>query len=253
MDSIARFLTNLLAESSGIHLVGAAGVAYLGGILSSLTPCIYPMIPITVSVAGGGTGLNRSWKKTLLGGASYVLGMTLVYSFLGVAAGLTGKVFGSMTNTPGWYLGLSLLMTVAALVMMNVLPFDPQMTWERLKRTLVGGARRPHRPAGTEMSWLGAFALGASSGFIAAPCTTPVLTAILAYVAKTQSAATGLFLMTAFSLGLGTILMVIATSAGALKILPRSGGWMERVKIASGLVLLGFALYLMYRAGALGG
>jgi len=236
-----------------LSLVFAFGIAYAGGILSSLTPCIYPMIPITVSVVGGGMGAQRSWKKTFVGGGSYVLGMTLVYSFLGVAAGLTGKIFGSFTNTSGWYLGLSLVLTLAALVMMNVLPFDPQVWWDSIKRKLSGGKARPHSMPKAEMGWLGAFALGASSGFIAAPCTTPVLTVILAYIAKTQSAAVGLLLMTAFSLGLGTILLLIAAFAGALKILPRSGRWMEVVKIASGLLLLGFAQYLIYRAGALGG
>jgi thiol:disulfide interchange protein DsbD len=76
--------------------------AYFGGVLSSLTPCIYPMIPITVSVVGGAGPLKRSWGEVLLRGFAYVLGMTVVYSFLGVLAGLTGKVFGlSRIPDPG--------------------------------------------------------------------------------------------------------------------------------------------------------
>ena len=95
--------------------------------------------------------------------------------------------------------------------------------------------------------------LGASSGFIAAPCTTPVLTSILAFIAKTQSVGLGLALMVAFSLGLGTLLMIIAGFTGALQLMPRSGHWMKRIKTLSGIILLGFAEYLIYRGGAMGG
>ena len=100
---------------------------------------------------------------------------------------------------------------------------------------------------------MGAFTLGASSGFIAAPCTTPVLTSILAYIAKTQSISLGLGLMFFFSLGLGTLLLIIAGFAGAITVLPRSGQWMKTIKTLSGLMLLVFAQYLIYRAGTLGG
>jgi thiol:disulfide interchange protein DsbD len=214
------------------------------------------MIPITVSVVGGIGPARRSWSEILVRGAAYVGGMTVIYSFLGVFAGLSGRLFGSITNTSGWYLGLSIVMTIAGLVMMDVIPFDPAVWWETLQRKL--GRRKhvthaAHAAHEREMTLAGAFMLGASSGFIAAPCTTPVLTAILAYIAKTQSVILGLGLMFAFSLGLGTLLLLIAAFAGALQILPRSGGWMKKVKLASGLLLLAFAQYLMYRAGAMGG
>ena len=100
---------------------------------------------------------------------------------------------------------------------------------------------------------MGAFFLGASSGFIAAPCTTPVLTGILAYIAKTQSIGVGFLLMTSFSLGLGTLLIGISAFTGALQILPKSGEWMKTIKVGSGLILLAFAEYLIYRAGIAGG
>jgi len=100
-----------------------------------------------------------------------------------------------------------------------------------------------------EATILGAFILGASSGFIAAPCTTPVLTAILGYIAQTQSVFLGLGLMLFFALGLGTILILIATFAGTLQKLPRAGNWMNKVKVGSGILILLFAEYLFFKAG----
>ncbi len=262
MDSISNFLNSLLgAAAQGGDGMGFAqvlmslGVAYLGGVLSSLTPCVYPMIPITVSVVGGMGNERRSWSEVLARGTAYVAGMTVIYSFLGVLAGLTGKVFGTLTNTSGWYLGLGIVMTFAALIMLDVIHFDPLAMWDSLKRkTGIGGAKpKTHHALPKEMTLAGAFALGASSGFIAAPCTTPVLTAILTYIAETKSVGLGMSLMVAFSIGLGTLLLLVAIFAGALQVLPRSGKWMNSVKLGSGILLLAFAGYLIYRAGALGG
>jgi thiol:disulfide interchange protein DsbD len=144
-------------------------------------------------------------------------------------------------------------MTLAALVMMEVLPFDPIHWWSSIKRAVGIKGSTAARPQTQEMTLFGAFGLGASSGFIAAPCTTPVLTAILAFIAETKSVGLGMGLMIAFSIGLGTLLLVIAVFAGAVQILPRSGKWMNAVKVLSGLLLLGFAGTLIYKAGALGG
>jgi thiol:disulfide interchange protein DsbD len=129
------------------------------------------------------------------------------------------------------------------------------MMWNRIKR-LFHSKKRSHSFSSTvqkEITFFGAFALGASSGMIAAPCTTPVLTSILAYIANTQSVGLGFLLMLFFSLGLGTLLLVIAAFAGAIQLLPKSGMWMKTVKTASGLILLAFAEYLIYRAGNFGG
>ena len=257
MHSITQFLSEILTTSSD-HLTlwqtfVAILVAYLGGILSSLTPCVYPMIPITVSVVGGMGNNKKSWKDFAFRGMAYVGGMTLVYSFLGVIAGVSGKVFGSFTNTGTWYLLLGTLMTLAALVMLDVVPFDPAVWWDTFRRKFFKKTKSHTLETQKEMTLLGSFALGASSGFIAAPCTTPVLTAILGFIAQTQSVGLGFSLMFAFSLGLGTILLLVAAFTGALQILPRSGQWMKTVKVLSGLILLAFAEYLIYRAGSFGG
>lgn len=248
MDYVAEYLKNLLMSGSTGGLILALFGAYIGGILSSLTPCIYPMIPITIGVIGNGTK-NQKSSDVFVRGIAYVLGMSLIYSFLGVLAGVTGKVFGSMTNTSSWYLGLGLVMTIAALMMLDILPFDPQAWLDRFKRKLGLKSKTSHAEMERETSLLGAFILGASSGFIAAPCTTPVLTAILAFIAQTQSVFFGLGLMLFFSLGLGTILILIAAFAGNLQKLPRAGVWMNKIKVFSGILILIFAEYLIYKAG----
>jgi thiol:disulfide interchange protein DsbD len=251
MNSINEFLSHAL---SGGSLWVALPLAYLGGVLTSLTPCVYPMIPITVSVVGGAQSESgeRSFKKVAFRAFLYIFGMAITYAFLGVVAGLTGKVFGTFTNTPGWYFALAIILNIAALAMMDVLPFDPQLWWNHLKPKLGFPPSRAPVHHG-ELAPFSVFALGASSGLIAAPCTTPVLTSILAFIARSQSVIFGLSLMLAFALGLGTLLLVIAIFAGSLELLPRSGMWMKRIKVGSGILLLGFAEYLMFRAGALGG
>jgi len=264
MDQLVQFLDSLLnlSGSDGVTITQALGailIAYAGGILSSFTPCVYPMIPITVSVIGGMKihehGQKRRWREVLIRGISYVGGMCIVYSFLGMIAGLTGKVFGTLTNSPGWYLGLGLVMTFAALMMMEIIHFDPLSMWERFKHKNPNWfqSKSQHLQHQKEVDALGAFVLGASSGLIAAPCTTPVLTTILAFIAKTQSVFLGFALMASFSIGLGTLLLIVALFAGSLQALPRSGKWLKSIKFWSGIILLLFAEYLIYRAGKLGG
>ena len=258
-------LLNIQGDSlTGMQAISAVAIAYLGGILSSLTPCVYPLIPVTVSVIGGmqKSHLDAASPRKPLGaaltrGMLYIAGLGMVFSILGVIAGLSGKVFGTLTNTSGWYMTLGIVMTLGSLIMLEVIPFDPAAWIDRTKRKLLHLSGRPHKPRPPsehkELTWLGAFTLGATSGFIASPCTTPVLTSILAFIAKTQSVVLGLALMSAFSLGLGTLLLLIGFFTGALQILPRSGNWMRLVKLSSGLLLLLFSEYLIYRAGTLGG
>lgn len=249
MDTLAHWLESLLSGQSPFQIFIAVGVAYLGGVASSFTPCIYPMIPITVSMVGGVSVQKNRWRAVVIRTLVYIGGMALVYSFLGVIAGASGKIFGAATNTSGWYIALGVIITGAALWMMDVIEFDPQVWVSRLIAFVRRSPKPPQHPTLAETTLGAAFVLGVSSGFIAAPCTTPVLAAILAYVAKTQSVELGFFLMVAFSLGLGTLLMVIALFTNAIESLPRSGAWMKKVKHLSGIILLVFAQYLIYRAG----
>lgn len=254
MENIFEALKASLASGTGASYLGAPVLCYFGGILSSFTPCIYPMIPITVGFVGGAS--EQSVRNGLALSSLYVLGMSLVYTVLGIFASLTGRIFGAMTNSTGWYLALGFIMVVSALWMMDVIEFDPNVWISRFMSRKTRGARHaphhsplhspPHSPRSTRM---GALILGASSGFIAAPCTTPVLTTILSYIATQQSVVLGALLMFTFALGLGTILVVIGTFTGAVKILPKSGKWMQTVKLVSGVLILALGQYYVFKAG----
>ncbi len=249
MDSIFSELKSALQSHTLLSSLAALVFAYLGGILSSFTPCIYPMIPITMGFIGGAS--ERSVKTGWILSSFYVLGMASIYTVLGIIASASGKIFGTMTNTPAWYLSLGGIMVVSSLWMMDVIKFDPNVWIEnflRARRHKKGHALTTDH---NEASIVGAFILGASSGIIAAPCTTPVLTTILSYIATTKSVAFGGALMFSFALGLGTILVVVGTFTGAMKILPKSGKWLSWVKLSSGLLILGLAEYFVFKAGTL--
>ncbi len=239
-----------------LQLITAFFIAYLGGLAASLTPCVYPMIPITLGTIGGlGSRTEHKRSSLYVRASSYVLGMVAVYALLGVFAALSGRLFGSLTQNPTSYLVVGTILSICALGMVGVIPFDPQSWIQRLTRRLTPGTSRlgPNASAAAEeLTWVGAFLLGMTSGAIASPCTTPILTAILAFIAKTQSVGTGLILMTGFGLGLGTLLFAVAIFAGSLQRLPKAGSWMNLVKTGSALVLLAFGHYLFYLAGRIG-
>lgn len=255
MNGLVESLQNslLVTGSPSVgQLLAAFGISYLGGVFTSFTPCVYPMIPITVGVVGGMARKKGNLLELSLRIGSYVAGLVLVYAVLGVLAGLTGRIFGTFTQTSAWYISIGVMITFASLIMLEVIPFDPSVWWAQIKTRFFKSAPTS-APASSDLSYLGAFSLGASSGLIAAPCTTPVLTTVLAFIAQTQSVGLGLFLMIAFALGISTLLVLIAYFAGTLQILPRSGNWLKWIKLSSGLILLAFAMYLIYRAGTLGG
>src|SRR5512139_5555 len=191
--STDRGLGALLAEGSLL----AFGVAFAGGIATSLTPCVYPLIPITVSIFGARKAGSRREAMTLSG--LYVLGIAAMYSALGVGAALTGRAFGSVMQNP-WVIGLvALVLAAMAASMFGAFELRLPSSWQARLNT-VGGAGRA-----------GAFAMGLVSGIVAAPCTGPVLTAALAFVAAKGSVAFGLGIMFAYALGLGLLFFVIGT------------------------------------------
>jgi thiol:disulfide interchange protein len=249
METLFSFLRHTLESNSLLSMFLALGIAYLGGILSSFTPCIYPMIPITIGLIGGTS--QKNIKTGWLLSSAYVLGMSVIYTILGVLASVSGKIFGTYTNSSGWYLFLGVILAFSSLWMFEVFHFDPNAFLSRFMKkkhapgTLSGIAER------NEANLFGAFTLGVSSGFIASPCTTPVLTTILSFIASQNSIIFGALLMFFFALGLGTILVLIGTFTGAVKVLPKSGAWLKTLKIVSGLLILGISLYYVYKAGTL--
>jgi thiol:disulfide interchange protein DsbD len=210
-----------LAEGSLV----AFGVAFAGGVLTSLTPCVYPLIPITVSIFGAKKSGSRAQAMALSG--LYVLGIAVTYSALGASAALTGKVFGTVMQNP-WVLGLvALVFIVMAASMFGAFELQlPASLQARLSS--VGGA-----------GYAGALGMGLVAGLIAAPCTGPVLAAALAFVATKGSVAYGVAIMFAYALGIGLLFFLI----GAFSVsLPKSGPWMDTVKSVFGVALVAMAL-----------
>jgi thiol:disulfide interchange protein DsbD len=206
-------------------------VAFASGFLVSLTPCVYPMVAITVSVFGARQVSSRLQGAALSG--AFVLGIIAMFVPLGVAAGLTGSLAGAVLQSP-WVIALiSALFFVMAAAMFGAFELDiPSSLKNRLAQ--VGGS-----------GYAGAFLLGLACGPIAAPCTGPFLTGLLAWIAKTQSAGLGAAAMAAFAAGLGVPFFVVGAFAVQL---PKSGRWMMHVKSTLGLILIVVALYFINNA-----
>ena len=218
----------------GQSLLFAYVVAYLAGVLVSFTPCVYPVIPITAAVIGGQRDISgaRGFVLSLF----FVLGLALTYTALGVFAAMTGMLFGTIQTSPltlGLLGGLFILMGLA---MLDVF----QLSLERFApRGLTGGNRK---------GIFGSFMIGVTSGFILGPCTAPVMAVILGVVATRQSVFFGGSLLFVFSLGVGSLPILVGTFAGILASLPKSGAWMTGVKKLSGIVMLAAGAYFLYSA-----
>ena len=171
---------------------------------------------------------------------TYVLGLALVYSLLGLFAGLSGTIFGSISANPWALFAMANVLIVAALAMLDVFPV-------RMPAALTARAAT----AGTAGRYSGALVMGAVSGLVAAPCSAPVMAAVLTWVTRTHSALLGFFYLFAFSLGMCALLVVVGLSSGSLARLPRAGGWMLWVKRVFAIVMVGVAEWYLIEAGKL--
>lgn len=220
----------------------AVFVLFAAGVLTSLTPCIYPMIPITAAIVGGqSVGETRPPRsRTVLLTLCYVLGLAIVYATLGVIAGMTGTIFGTISTNPWLYFAMANVLVIAALSMLDVLPV-------RLPSSLVQRAST----AGTAGRASGAFVMGAVSGLVAAPCGAPVMAAVLTWVTTTQRPALGFVYLLSFSIGMCALLVVVGLFSGTLSRLPRAGSWMVWIKRGFALVMIGVAEYYLIKMGQL--
>jgi len=239
MYCVAMLAPDITAMLSSRPIV-ALPLVFIGGVLTSLTPCIYPMIPITVSLVGGQSGVTASRWRPLSLTLSYVLGLALVYAALGLFAGLSGTLFGTVSTNPWLYFGMANLLIIAALAMVDVIPV-------RLPQGLAQRAAN----AGSGGQLVGTFAMGAASGLVAAPCSAPVMAAVLTWVSTTHSAVLGFVYLFVFSLGMSTLLVAVGVSAGTLSRLPRAGSWMMWVKKIFAIIMLGAAEYYLIKMGQL--
>ncbi|RKY50777.1 MAG: thiol:disulfide interchange protein [Candidatus Neomarinimicrobiota bacterium] len=204
-------------------------LVFLGGLALNLTPCVYPLIPVTISYFGS----QKAKGNVLILALLYVLGMAVTYSVLGTAAALSGSLFGSLMTSPVVLILLALLMLVLSLSMFGFYEFRLPYALTRL-----GG--------GSRSGYAGSLMMGLTMGIVAAPCIGPFVISLLTYVAASGSALTGFLLFFTMSLGLGIPYIFLAMFSAKLDALPRSGEWLNGVRIFFGLVLIGMAIWFIH-------
>jgi thioredoxin:protein disulfide reductase len=206
---------------------------FAGGLALNLTPCVYPMIPITVSFFGGRTAQGRPGQiKLVLHGLCYLMGLALTNSTLGIVAALTGGLMGALLQNP----------FVLALVAGVLLVFATSLfgLWElRLPGALTQMAGKSYT------GYFGSLFMGLTLGVVAAPCIGPFVLGLLTWVAGMGNPWLGFLIFFVLSLGLGLPLFVLALFSGQLQRLPKAGGWMLWVRKLMGWVLVGMATYFV--------
>jgi thiol:disulfide interchange protein DsbD len=223
--------TDLISGSAGSSFGFFLFLVFLGGIASSLTPCVYPMIPITIAVIGasGDQGRMRAFLMSLV----YVGGICATYTVLGFVVGSSGGMFGSLLQNMWVIIGVSMVFVVLSLAMFGVYEFAlPESMTTKASQAGGGG-------------FVGAFIVGTVAGVVAAPCTGPVVAFLLVEIANRFTPAQGVIVMLAYSLGLGMLFLAVGTFSGVLAAMPRSGAWMVEVKHVFGVIMLAAAAYYM--------
>jgi thiol:disulfide interchange protein DsbD len=205
-------------------------LVFAGGLALNLTPCVYPMIPITISYFGG----QAQGKKGSLIAHSvlYVVGMAVTYSILGVVAAMTGGLFGAAQQYPPVLIGIALVMVLLALSMFDVYEFRVPQFLNRL----AGNSRS---------GFLGTFVMGLTVGIVAAPCIGPFVLGLLTYVGNSANAVLGFALFFVLALGMGVPFLVLGVFSGSIRSLPRSGAWMIWVRKVFGFILIAMAVYFL--------
>jgi thiol:disulfide interchange protein DsbD len=215
-------------EGSGL-LIGLLFV-FLGGLALNLTPCVYPLIPITIGYFGGQS--EGSTGKLFTMGLLFLIGMAVTYSVIGVVTALTGAVFGSLLQNPFVIMGIALIFVALSLSMFGVYEFKMPDSWVQ-------------KAGGAKQGYFGAFFMGLTMGIVAAPCIGPFVIGLVTYVAAKGDPYFGFLLFFVLAIGLGLPYLLLAVFSGKIKKLPRAGDWMEGVKHIFGFILVGMALYFL--------
>src|SRR5512143_2819673 len=219
---IALLAFSGLSDSLQQHPLAAVGLLFAAGLVTSLSPCIWPMIPITIGLLGGTARSDAPRSR--------VVGLTLTY-ILGLA------LFYSVSSTPWVRFAVGNLLIVFALAMLDVIPLRAPQRLTAWAGNLGAG------------SYPAVFLLGATSGIVAAPCGAPAFGAVLTWVATTRSGVLGFFYLFVFSLGMTAVLAVVGVFSGTLAALPKPGPWMVWIKRAAAVVLLLVAEYYFIQLG----
>jgi len=216
----------------------AIATLFGAGVLTSLTPCIYPMIPITAGlIASTARAQGEEPSRLRVAGLTltYVSGLALLYALLGLIAGLSGQVFGTVSSSPWALFAIACLLVVFGLAMLDVIPVNAPRRLAAWAGSLGGG------------TYPAVFLLGATSGLVAAPCGAPAFAAVLTWVSTTGSAVLGFIYLFVFSLGMTALLVVVGLFSGAVAALPRSGPWMVWIKKAGGAIMFAMAAYYFFQ------
>jgi len=233
MESLLNGLSGYISSSNSAAYLAA----YIGGLLVSFTPCIYPVLPVVVAYIGaqGAQSRTRAFFLSL----AYVLGLSLTYAALGGISALTGQLFGNIQSSFWTSFLVANVCIVMGLAMLDVLTISIR---------LPGFLARSEKGIWSR-GLLGSLLIGATSGLLAGPCSAPVFSVLLAYVATRQNFLFGMSLLFVFALGMGTLLVVVGSFTGLLTSLPKSGVWMVRIKQGCGWLLLATGEYFLLQAG----
>jgi thiol:disulfide interchange protein DsbD len=215
-------------EGKGLPLTFV--LVFLGGLALNLTPCIYPLIPITISYFGG----QSQGKKggIIAHSLLYVVGMAVTYSILGVIAAFTGSLFGAALQYPPVLIAIALVMVILALSMFNVY----ELRMPAFLNRIAGGSQK---------GFFGTFFMGLTVGIVAAPCIGPFVLGLLTYVGNKGNVFLGFTLFFVLALGLGLPFLFLGIFSGSISRLPRSGAWMVWVRTIFGFILIAMAFYFL--------
>ncbi len=219
-----------------LEQLGKLAYLFAMGVVSSLTPCVYPLIPITVSLFGVTPDSSRG--RAFLLSSTYVAGMATTYTALGMLSAKTGMLFGSLLGHPLVIVVVALLLSILALHSLEViqLPFAKLQS----KAGKLGGS-----------GFFGVYVLGLVSGAVAAPCVGPVLVVLLLEAAQTPSVVMASLQLFTYALGMGMLFILVGTFSGVLGKLPKSGAWLGSIKFLISVALFGMvARYLSVVAPA---
>ncbi len=230
-----------LINNPELYLQGSIVVAYIAvyaaGIVTGFTPCCYPVIPITIAYIGAHQKGSRLRGFSL--SLAYVLGISITYTALGGFAALTGRLFGQMQSNPWLYFVVANICIFMGLSMLDVFMLSI--------RTPAFLTKFQPSKKGLPQSFL----IGIISGLILGPCTAPVLAVLLTLVATKQNILLGMSLLFVFAMGMGTLLIILATFAKLLASIPKSGMWMTRINKIFGWMMIGAGEYFLLKAGTL--
>ncbi len=206
-------------------------LVFVSGILMSLSPCFYPLIPVILGIIGVNDRISK--KKALILSLIYVLGISSVYTFLGVLSAVSGKMFGQVSELPLVQFIAGGVMVLMGLALWNLFHFQLSFPVSRQLK---------------ELGWLGVFLLGIVSGLAVGSCTLPVLGAILVLIAFQKDVWIGGVLLFSFSLGIGAVFMVVAVLGNRLtKVLNKKSNLSLAVKKVMGIIIILIGIYFIFR------